>query len=84
MHYLQGIERASRMKLTGLVNNTNLGPETTTQMIEESMPQALKLSELCDLPLLCTTAPDHLSKPDTGTCPLMQIPVLVQLPWVQV
>ncbi len=82
--YLQGIERASRMKLTGLVNNTNLGPETTAEMIEESMPQAWKLSELCDLPLLCTTAPAHLPKPDTGNCPLLQIPVLVQLPWVQV
>lgn len=79
--YLQSIERVSRMKLTGIVNNTNLGPETTTGMIEESVEEANALSALSGLPLICTTAPETISAPDTGDCPLMTVPVMVKLPW---
>ena len=79
--YLQSIERVSRMKLTGIVNNTNLGAETTTEMIEQSVAEAQKLSQLTDLPLICTTAPETISPPQTGTCPLMTLPVMVKLPW---
>lgn len=79
--YLQSIERVSRMKLTGIVNNTNLGAETTTEMIEQSVAEAQKLSQLTGLPLICTTAPETISPPRTGTCPLMTLPVMVKLPW---
>lgn len=79
--YLQSIERVSRMKLTGIVNNTNLGAETTTEMIEQSVAEAQKLSQLTGLPLICTTAPETISPPQTGTCPLMTLPVMVKLPW---
>lgn len=79
--YLQSIERVSRMKLTGIVNNTNLGAETTTEMIEQSVAEAQKLSQLTGLPLICTTAPETISPPQTGICPLMTLPVMVKLPW---
>ena len=79
--YLQSIERVSRMKLTGIVNNTNLGAETTTEMIGQSVAEAQKLSQLTGLPLICTTAPETISPPQTGTCPLMTLPVMVKLPW---
>lgn len=79
--YLQSIEQVSRMKLTGIVNNTNLGAETTAEMIEASLDEAKRLSALTGLPLLCTTAPNTISPPETGDCPLMTVPVMVQLPW---
>ncbi len=79
--YLQSIEQVSRMRLSGIVNNTNLGTETTTEMIEESIAEAEKLSALTGLPLICTTAPDTIEAPQTGDCPLMTIPVMVKLPW---
>ncbi len=79
--YLQSIERVSRMQLTGIVNNTNLGAETTAEMIEQSVAEAQKLSRLTGLPLICTTAPNTITPPQTGTCPLMTLPVMVKLPW---
>lgn len=82
--YLRGIERASRMRLTHLVNNTNLGFETTAEMIEGSMPEAQALSERMNLPIACVTYPDFLpSAPAVNSdIPLMKVPVLVRLPWM--
>lgn len=79
--YLRGIERASRMKLTGLVNNTNLGTETTTDMILESIPLCQELSAQMQLPIYATTVPDFLEMPQISDTELTQIPVMVKLPW---
>lgn len=79
--YLRGIERASRMKLTGIINNTNLGIETTTDMIVESMPQCELLCQKMNLPLKCVTAPDFVALPQIAGADVMQVPVMVQLPW---
>lgn len=79
--YLRGIERASRMKLTGIVNNTNLGPETTAEMIVESMPLCKELCQRMELPLKCVTVPDFIEKPSVSDADVMQVPVMVQLPW---
>lgn len=79
--YLQSIEQVSRMRLSGIVNNTNLGVETTTEMIETSIAEAEKLSALTGLPLICTVAPDIVETPQTGNCPLMTVPLMVKLPW---
>lgn len=79
--YLQSIEQVSRMRLSGIINNTNLGVETTTEMIEESVVEAKKLSARMGLPLICTIAPDTIRMPQIEDCPLMTIPVMVKLPW---
>ena len=81
--YLRGIEHASRMKLTHLVNNTNLGMETKPEMISESMPLFTALCEKMGLPAACVTVPDFLSVPETVPAELaMQVPVVVRLPWM--
>ena len=81
--YLRGIERASRMKLTHLVNNTNLGMETTAGMISESLPLCEELSQEMQLPVACVTVPDFVAPPAEIPAELvMQIPVLVRLPWL--
>lgn len=79
--YLEGIERASRMKLTGIVNNTNLGLETNAEMILESIPLCTELSERMHLPILCTTIPETVPMPENAPVALTQIPVMVKLPW---
>lgn len=79
--YLAGIERASRMKLTHIVNNTNLGMETTAEMIEETMPECRRLCEITGLPIACVTYPEFLSPPAVEGCALMRVPVAVRLPW---
>lgn len=79
--YLLGIERASRMKLTGIINNTNLGIETTAEMIEESMPECRKLCRDMGLPLKCVTAPESVRIPEIPDAPVFSVPVMVTLPW---
>lgn len=53
---LREIEQASRLKATGIINNTNLGRETTVQIVEESDPFAQEVAKLSGLPLITTTA----------------------------
>ena len=52
------IEAASRLRATGLVNNSHLGVETTLETLERALPFARKTAELTHLPLLYSTAPD--------------------------
>jgi hypothetical protein len=80
--YLRGIERASRMKLTHIVNNTNLGMETTAEMIRESMPQCEALSEAMGLPVACVTVPEFVEPFELPGYDVMQVPVAVRLPWM--
>ena len=58
---LREIERCSRMKATAIVNNSNLGKETTAENIKEGIAFAEKVSEKTGLPIFCTTCPDFLS-----------------------
>lgn len=81
--YLRGIERASRMHLTHLVNNTNLGMETTAAHIAESLPLMEKLSAEMALPVACTAVPDFIEPPaELPAEQTMRVPVVVRLPWM--
>jgi len=48
---MRSIESASGLKCTAIVNNSNLGRETTAQIVAESLPFADEVSELTGLPL---------------------------------
>lgn len=54
------IELASRMKHTAIVNNTNLGRETTVEIINKSSDFAEKVTGKTGLPLAFTTCPEEL------------------------
>jgi len=54
------IEASSGLKCTGIVNNSNLGAETTEEIIVDSVEYAKKCAEACSLPLLCHSyCPDY-------------------------
>jgi hypothetical protein len=72
------IEKASRMKHTGIVNNSNLGRETNSQIILDSLEYAKEISKRTDLPLLYTTYPDYLDKPCENS---LAIGVFVKAVW---
>lgn len=55
---LREIESAGRVKATGLVNNSNLGVETTLETVLDSLPFAREAEALCGVPLLYSTVPD--------------------------
>ena len=50
------------MKHTAIVNNTNLGPETTLEIVEESAEFASEVAEKAGLPLLFTTCPEDAAE----------------------
>ena len=70
LEMLYEIEQASHMKHTGIVNNSNLGSETTAAHIESSLPFARELARQAGLPLLYTTYDDRLSPSGVGLHPV--------------
>ena len=54
IEFMKDIQYTSHMKHTVLVNNSNLGDETTPKVIEDSVGYAEKISEMTGLPLMYT------------------------------
>ncbi len=54
------IEAAAGLKFTALVNNSNLGRETTRDVVRDSYAYADAVAEATGLPLIYTTVPDFL------------------------
>lgn len=54
LEVLHEVEDACRLPITGIVNCTNLGDETTPQIVLQSMEKAEKLAALSHLPLRMT------------------------------
>ncbi len=59
---LKSIEAASRLRHTGIVNNSNLGSETTAETIRNSFDYAKTLCDLSGLPVKYTAADESLGK----------------------
>lgn len=55
LEVMREIEYAGGIKFTGIVNNSNLGEETTPEDILSSLPYAEEVSKLSNLPIVCTT-----------------------------
>lgn len=56
------IEAAARMKHTAIVNNTNLGCETTFDIVESSRKFAEGISRKTGLPIAFTVYPEHCAE----------------------
>ena len=57
---MREIETAASMKFTGIVNNSNLGEETTAETVLASVDYANKVSELSGLGIKMTTVKANL------------------------
>lgn len=57
---LREIEAASKLRFSGIVNNSNIGAETTAQDVLDSMAYANALAQAADLPLIATTVDERL------------------------
>jgi RecA/RadA recombinase len=78
------IEKASRLKITGIINNSNVGNETTLADVEKGLELSRALSEKLDIPLLSTTLSQHLSADADSFLPVSQVKVIsryLKLPW---
>jgi hypothetical protein len=54
---MHDIENASRLKHTGIINNSNLGNETTISTVESSKPFANEVASITNLPIVYTVYP---------------------------
>jgi hypothetical protein len=77
---LREIERASRLKATGVVNNSHLKAETVPGTIEASSEYAELTSEMLGLPLLTTAVPRSLAS-DIQIMPAYPVDVIVKTSW---
>jgi hypothetical protein len=57
---IQRIEEASRLKVTGIINNTNIGYETTMDDIEIGLTLSTVIADQLGIPLTFTAISSHL------------------------
>ena len=56
------IEAAANMRFTGIVNNSNLGGETTAETVMDSLEYAAEVSRRTGLPIVMTTVREDIAK----------------------
>ena len=64
MEVVSEIEAACRLPFTGIVNNSNLGAETTAAHVAATRPKAQQLAALSGLPVAFTAAEQSLAQND--------------------
>ena len=69
LEVLGEIEEAGGLPFTAIVNNTNLGQQTTAQDVLVSLDYAQKLSQAAGLPIKMTCAAEHLCPELEGKVP---------------
>lgn len=62
LEVMREIELACSLTFTAIVNNTNLGRETTPKIVFDSAYEAHRLSEMSGLPVLFTSAEHSVAK----------------------
>ena len=80
--YLRGIEAATGLTCTGIVNNTHLCGETTAEEIRKGAALATDVSRRTGIPVLCHVAVERLV-PQVEDLPEAVFPITIQMkkPW---
>jgi hypothetical protein len=84
MQAVDRIERASRLKVTGIINNTNLGVATTFFEILKGFELASLAAERLQIPVNYTCISTHLREAAvefSGSHPVRFIQRFLKLPW---
>ncbi|GBF11059.1 hypothetical protein TEPIDINF_000674 [Tepidibacillus infernus] len=81
---IQQIERVSRLKVSALINNTNLGRETTIADIQKGLEMTKIVSENLGIPFLYTTISSDLMEETadfSSNHDVVYIERFMKLPW---
>ena len=73
LEVMREIETACGLAFTCIINNSNLGEETTPQTIRDSLPYVQKLQELSGLPLWLHTAESSIAAQITELQPMFPL-----------
>ena len=60
LEVMREIEMASKIPFTAIINNSNLGNDTTAKDVESTIENAKKLSKLSNLPIIFTTVREDI------------------------
>lgn len=71
---MREIEGACGMAFTGVINNSNLGAETTTEMVKATYGLCEQLCKAVDLPLVAVTAEESVADGDMVAVKLQKRP----------
>lgn len=78
---LQDIQRASQIRITGLINNTNLGRDTTMREVARGRRIAAQVERETGLPLLFTVMPHWLAS-EAADGPIFTLKPQIKYPWM--
>ncbi|CAM3784230.1 hypothetical protein [Mesobacillus thioparans] len=84
MDTLKKIEKASRLKITGIINNSNVGNETTMEDVTKGLQLSSALCDQLGIPLLYTVVPRHLATEAVDIETASRVKVIsryLKLPW---
>ncbi|MEH7884658.1 hypothetical protein V7654_10045 [Bacillus sp. JJ1609] len=84
METVLNIEKASRLKITGIINNSNVGSETTIADVRKGVELSQRLSQELNIPLLTTILSPHLQAEAEAVSPGHPVKVIsryLKLPW---
>lgn len=80
VEYARWLEEIGRVRLTGLVNNANLGPLTRPEHVLEGLRQVEEAARLLDLPVRWTAVRADLAEALPGL-PLLPLKLHMRPPW---
>ena len=78
---LRDIEYASRIKVTGLVNNTNVRGDTTPKHLQDSIAKAEEVSKAVDVPIIAVSGTKKILDKVETKYPKMELELNLALPW---
>lgn len=84
METLLNIEKASRLKVAGIINNSNVGSETTIADVHKGLELCKMLARELDIPIINTILSPHLRKEEEyglAGYPVKVITRFLKLPW---
>lgn len=84
LYTVRHIEKASRLQVSGIINNSNIGLETSMQDIKEGFTLSSELAEKLDIPFLYTTISKHLkyeAQEFANNHEIVFIERFMKLPW---
>ena len=82
LEMMTDIEKAGRFKFTGLVNNSNLGAETTPDTVIKSVPYMTELSRITGLPVRFTSVREDIAGELISRIPaLFPIRIITKSQW---
>ena len=84
LEYIDVIQTSSRLKVTGIVNNTHLCGFTSADDVKKGSLLAHEVSKATGLPLICSTAPKMVAQKlcrEEFDEPIFEIDIYMKKPW---